>query len=240
VALPLLAAIPAGRRWLDRLGVLAPSARLIPAFAATLLLYQLYPWSFSGELVELMLGLGILFGALQTHGLLDWRLPAVGGAGSRSVIVIGLAGALVGGLGHAGAAFSRAQREASPGAVEAARTEVGALKRDVQVMGWRAGGEPVTDCGMHKRVYSWVQKYGHAELHEGNFARLVDRGLPEERAQFFIDPWNSPYWIRHECSQGRRRQVVFVYSLGPNRRRESGDWEVRGDDVGAVILSTDP
>ena len=83
-----------------------------------------------------------------------------------------------------------------------------------------------------------MEKYDRQELYEGNFAALVDQGLPPERAGFFIDPWNSPFWIRHECSRGSRRQVSFVYSFGPNRRRESSDWELRGDDVGLVIHST--
>ena len=70
---------------------------------------------------------------------------------------------------------------------------------------------------------------------EGVFARLKVQGLPEVRADFFIDPWNSPYWIRHKCKDKRRR--VFVYSFGPNRRRDSTAWEILGDDIGAMIDS---
>ena len=60
---------------------------------------------------------------------------------------------------------------------------------------------------------------------------LVD--LPEERADYFLDPWNSPYWIRHRCSS--KRQRITIYSFGPNRRRDSDSRELRGDDIGAVI-----
>ncbi len=37
--------------------------------------------------------------------------------------------------------------------------------------------------------------------------------------------------------------MVMVYSLGPNRRRESPEWEVRGDDIAVSIdyrTSTSP
>jgi hypothetical protein len=238
MVLPLLAMAPVARRWLDRLGIVAPSSRLIPAFAATALFYQSYPWSFTGELVELMLGLGFLFAGLHLVGMLDRVGARIAGRRVPGAAVVGLGGALIIGLGFANAAFSRAQRSASAGALEAAETEVAALKRDFEVMAWRSGGRPATRCGVHKRVYSWVEKYGREELHSGNFARLVDQGLPEERADFFIDPWNTAYWIRHRCTDNGRRQTIFVYSFGPNRRRESTEWELGGDDVGAVILST--
>ena len=57
------------------------------------------------------------------------------------------------------------------------------------------------------------------------------------RAGYLLDPWNSPYWIRHKCPQGGgRRRAVFVYSFGPNRRRDSTAWEIRGDDLGVTIV----
>ena len=71
------------------------------------------------------------------------------------------------------------------------------------------------------------------QLLEGQFAALKLQGLPEERADYFLDPWNSPYWIRHRCSSERQR--IVVYSFGPNRRRDSGPWEPGGDDIGSVI-----
>jgi hypothetical protein len=70
-------------------------------------------------------------------------------------------------------------------------------------------------------------------MYGGRFAALQVQGLPEERADYFLDPWNSPYWIRHRCSSERQR--IFIYSFGPNRRRDSDEREIRGDDIGVVI-----
>jgi hypothetical protein len=90
---------------------------------------------------------------------------------------------------------------------------------------------------LHKRVYTFVEKKKYARpLTEGSFTRLVDRGLPEARAEFFLDPWNSPYWIRDRCDEDNGRRVVFVYSFGPNRSRDSSRWEILGDDIGKHAL----
>ena len=69
----------------------------------------------------------------------------------------------------------------------------------------------------------------------GRFVALTDRGLPEERAAYFLDPWNSPYWIRDRCERREERRSVFVYSFGPNRVRDSTRFEIREDDVGAYL-----
>ena len=78
-----------------------------------------------------------------------------------------------------------------------------------------------------------MESYGEEELYEGIFAKLVEKGVPIERTRFFLDPWNTPYWIRHKCND--EEEIAFVYSFGPNRRRDSSRWKIRGDDVGAYI-----
>ncbi len=88
-------------------------------------------------------------------------------------------------------------------------------------------------CGLHKRVYTFVRQYGQRHLTRGEFANLHDRGLAPERLRFFLDPWNTPYWIRHDCRSSPRK--IFVYSFGPNRRRDSSRTEVLGDDIGAKV-----
>ena len=131
------------------------------------------------------------------------------------------------GLGSATAAVSRSRSSADPENLKAAEIEIAALQRDF------SSGRVRTRCGIHKRVYTFKERYGQKYLLQGEFAGLVARGLPAERADFLLDPWNSPYWIRHRCEQRRRR--VFVYSFGPNRRRDSTRWEILDDDVGAYI-----
>ena len=73
-----------------------------------------------------------------------------------------------------------------------------------------------------------------AFLAEGEFVRLAGQGMPPERAEFLLDPWNSPYWLRDHCNDDGR--VVFIYSFGPNRLRDSNDRRIRDDDVGVVLM----
>ena len=159
-----------------------------------------------------MLGLGMLF-ALMPAGLkpvlLGW------------VVVMA--------LGIASGAATRLQRDDQPEMLEAARMEIEAIKRDFE------SGRVSARCNVHKRLYSYVVKYEQYGLQQGEFANLVSQGMPEERAEFLLDPWNSPYWIRYRCHRSSRNEVLFVYSFGPNRRRESTEFEIRGDDVGAYI-----
>ncbi len=223
VALPLLlAALPPLRKLAARLGVLASPLGLAPAFLATHIAYQTYPWSFTGEVVELMLGLGFLFAATEL-------LLAQGAARPRSAVALSVAPwAAVIVLGFLTAGVSRWMWQARPEAIEGVRTEARALADDfLDRVGRR--------CGIHKRVYSFMEKYEEEGLLEGAFAALQAQGLPEERAEFFLDPWNSPYWIRYKCKKRPRIERGFVYSFGPNRRRDSTDWEILGDDVGATF-----
>ena len=246
VALPLAAMIPPVKRWLAWVGVVVPPLALVPSFIATYVLYQRYDgfswlwrgdtwlfqeeelkaWSLTGEWVELMLGLGFLFAALAA-----WYRGGHGPprAGPRQAWVIAIGGLLVVAAGAASATLSRAVRDAAPGAIEAARGELEALKRDFQ------SGRVATRCNRHKRLYTFQEKYDQDFLLEGAFASLTVQGLPEDRASFFLDPWNSPYWIRDRCASDEDRRIVFLYSFGPNRRRDSSRWEILGDDVGTVV-----
>ena len=131
-------------------------------------------------------------------------------------------------LATAGA--SRLAWSGHPGKIETAQAETEALKRDFLK---RARSR----CSLHKRVYSFVEKYDQTGLFEGEFSALTAQGLPEARASFFLDPWNSPYWIRHKCWERSGAERAFVYSFGPNRRRDSSQSELGGDDIGAVIVS---
>jgi len=74
-----------------------------------------------------------------------------------------------------------------------------------------------------------------AALFAGRYAARVESGLPPSRATYFLDPWNSPYWIRIRCDALDRPSGAFVYSFGPNRRRESGEGGPAGDDVGLFL-----
>ncbi len=94
-------------------------------------------------------------------------------------------------------------------------------------------------CGVHKRLYTFATEYGQRDLFAGEFARLTDQGLPDQRAAYLLDPWNYAYWLRDACAEGERQRTAYLYSFGPNRRRDSTKWEIRGDDI-AVYLRGEP
>ena len=119
----------------------------------------------------------------------------------------------------------------SPEREQQTRVELASLGEDLM-----RGGRPLSRCSVHKRVFSWVEKYDADPLREGAFSRLAGDGVPPARVEFFIDPWNTPYWIRHRCADQRRRQRLFIYSFGPDRRRQSTEWELGGDDIGLVLF----
>ena len=124
-----------------------------------------------------------------------------------------------------------------PESVEVAGKELGALGEDYREA-LRTKKQRITGCKLHNRVFAHVEKYGIKNIYEGNFRELTKYGLPEERAQFFIDPWNTAYWIRHACDPEKKRVQIIVYSFGPNRRRDSIAFEIRGDDIGVPIFES--
>jgi hypothetical protein len=229
IVLPLAAQWSYLNSWFERLGIVVPTLALLPAFAAAFLLYVVYPWSHSGEWVELMLGLSFLFSAvlMPRDSGDENQSPAANrfGAGRNTAIAF----VAVIGLGLISGAASRAQQNAHPANLEATRNEVAAIARDF------ASGLATSRCNLHKRLYTFVEEYEQEGLFDGNFAGLQSQGLPAERAEFFLDPWNSPYWIRDRCDRRTDERIMFVYSFGPNRRRESSRTEILGDDIGAHV-----
>jgi hypothetical protein len=221
VALPLAAAIPATARLLSKLAVVAPPPALMPAFAATAAFYAAYPLEYAGEWAELMLGL-----AFMTAIAVNAR--QLGGAprpGAALPAIAGFALALL--LGYGTLQGTHLLHGDAEERRRAAGAELRALATDF------AHERVRTRCGVHKRVYTFRVEWGQSYLSEGRFANLAAEGLDPTRARYFLDPWGLPYWIRHECAGGR--EVSFVYSFGPNRRRDSGPRDIRGDDIGVAI-----
>jgi len=233
VVLPLLALIPRLRRLIDTIGISAPPALLTPGFAAAIWIYVDYPWRFTGEVVEFSVALGFLFAACLS---LRTEFSAPPAWSRRPTALVVLAALISLSLGSGSAALSRLQRSASPEAIQSAQFELEALKHDFYAFEADPDGFFDFRCGLHKRLYTYVESYGADFLYEGEFAALTERGLPNDRADFFIDPWNSPYWIRSRCSEDFREQSVFLYSFGPDRVRDSSRWEFLDDDPGIYML----
>ncbi len=223
VALPLAATVPAIRRLLSSLAIVAPHPALMPAFAATAAFYAAYPFEYAGEWAELMLGLGML--AAITANALELRGAANSG---RSAIVGAVGGAALAALaGYATLQSTRLLHADAQELRRAAENELQALAADFTHQRVRTG------CGVHKRVYTFRVEWGQSYLSEGRFANLTAEGLDTTRARYFLDPWGLPYWVRHECAGGAG--LRFVYSFGPNRRRDSAPRKIRGDDVGVPV-----
>jgi hypothetical protein len=234
VLLPLVAFVPIARRLLERLAIVPPPVGLTPSMLAMFWIHTAYPWKFTGEVIECALGFGFLFAALANASRFSGKRAdgALKPAAGVFTLVVGLA--------FSTAWWSQNRQSGDPANLDLAKVEAVALKKDLAELAEARGKRSITKCGLHKRLYTFVQKkkkkkYARA-LAEGSFADLADRGLPEARAEFFLDPWNSPYWIRDRCDKENGRRVVFVYSFGPNRSRDSSRWEILGDDIGEYVL----
>lgn len=237
VLLPLLAWIPEVRARLRRLGIYAPPLFLAPSFLATYWLYEEYPWTHTGEWVEYTLGLGFLFAALLAPKVLPTKSQdkALAQPPSqplwRQLASPALVWLVVLALGAITAAWSRQASAAEPEMLKMAQLELAALQQDI------LDGQLKTRRKSHKRLYSFIEKYEQNGFLSGDFSRLTEQGLPAERARYFLDPWNSPYWIRMRCNDNKSLCQAFIYSFGPNRRRESSRTEILGDDLGTEIIA---
>jgi len=198
----------------DHLRVVLPPLSLVPAFGASAAIYAWYPADLTGEWVECAMGFSFLFAAA-----LDRSSPGTMTV-SRSIAMALAVFALGGATTYALEASTNRDEQR----IAEAQREIAALASDFE------SPRVHTRCGIHKRLYTFMVEYGQPYLREGEFARLATAGGARQRATYLLDPWNSPYWIRHKCDDGR--VSLFVYSFGPNRQRDSSEWEIRGDDVG--------
>jgi len=221
VIMSTMSLIPAVARVFSRLRIVAPSPWLIVSFLAMFVVYTWYPWSHTGEWVELTMACGFAYAALFSHASFE-----DGGKNSllRTITFV-FVGIWV--LAAVTVLVVRIANAAEPERMNQAQLEVEALAEDF------AGGRLHTRCGIHKRLYTFVREYQQPYLLEGKFARLVQSRGEDARAAYLLDPWNSAYWIRHKCDDGREKR--FVYSFGPDRRRDSSEWELGGGDVGAYL-----
>ena len=73
----------------------------------------------------------------------------------------------------------------------------------------RKGRAFATKCSLHHRLYTFVRKrkYDADDLRTLRFASSSGPGVVRERIDFFLDPWNSPYWIQDRCSKDRSRRT---------------------------------
>jgi hypothetical protein len=180
---------------------LAPSAPLIPYFAAVVWLEVSYPFELVGELAEMLLGALFLVDAVERRGGLA--------RSETSPVTLCAAVALV---PLNDALWSLHSEEAE----RATRAELTQLAELVE----RSAGERLAQKRhVHKRLYTAV-KSGYLDL---------------DAREFYLDPWNNPYWIAYVRGHDGADGSLVLYSFGKNRRRDS----LIPDDGSAPVLAGD-
>lgn len=242
VLLPVVMLVPWVNTWGQRIGLVTPPVWLIPSFLVTFILILWYPWDFTGELIELVLAFAFAFLALNETWKNGIRFTSQGHTvkGTNPLKQFAMAWVIILAVGWGGAWLSQKGRSVDKALVARAETEVIAIAKDFSNLSRNHNDEFAISCRLSKRMYTYIEAFGVQRLRQGNYVSLIQQGLPEERAEFFIDPWNAPYWVGMRCSKGEGSEIVnqlhvSVYSFGPNRRRESTELELRPDDIGQQI-----
>lgn len=208
------------RRW----GIYGPPASWIPGFAFVVVFYVTLPYDLCEEVVELTIGIGLMLAAL---GQLAREEGTEGDSRTPRRFAVATALALL--LGWSTTAATEHASAADATLAARAAAELEALRQDFVAMRSAQGGKFLTECNLQARLHS-LDSDGFLlpRLKEGAFARLASTDSAR-RAQYLLDPWNMPYWISDQCDPAAR--YIMLFSFGPNRRRESTDWAVGGDDV---------
>jgi len=233
LVLPIAAVHPDVGPTLKRWRVTAPPIELVPSFAAALAVYVMEPWPFAGEVSELLFAMALVAAAAP------WWAQAEGHEGrpdARRGLALAAGGVVVTlALGVGLAALSTLRGGADPARARAAHRELDALAQDLLGYHETARRRRVR-CGYDQRLYTHATDHRMSYLFDGAFAARTGEGLSENRARFFLDPWSTAYWMRMTCDRETGRMTYFVYSFGPNRRRDSTGWEAAGDDILAYVI----
>jgi hypothetical protein len=209
VVMPLVGLVARGRRVLDTIGATAPPASIIPWFLASVLLLFWYPFSFTGEWVELLAGSAFLIATGASHRQL--------GALFSVAVVFGI------GMSAWSARGIRGTRDAAT--VACANAEAIAIAEAVR-------GGSFSARSTHKRVWTLVAEdaVDGAAIRQALEAVRCASKDSEERRRFAVDPWGTAYWIRARPESNAT--AISVYSFGPNRRRDADtSGGQRGDDI---------
>lgn len=233
VILPLLMQNSALHRLLINLRFVIPPIALIPSFFLAFCLYVIYPWKLTGEVVELMMGICFLFTILFC--LFDFkyiRRVLIGHKQTISLIGIILIIFL---LGFGSAKGVNYNMKKSFFKTMGCRLELEAIKKDFNSQLNETGEFPIPKY-VHTRLYTTAKKYNLNWLYENGYANIYKQEKFQKRAEFFIDPWNMPYWVQFKGNKKVGRVRLVFYSFGPNRKRDSDDWNIKGDDIGVVLM----
>lgn len=217
VILPAISFTRWGSAVAARVGATAPPLVITPWFVACVALLVIYPVEFTGEWVECLAG--FLFLASATPSML--RLWSIVAATLLAAVALN---------------FISARRAVDdPQSVACARTEVEGVLLGATAD--TAARDQLLDGVMHKRLWTAAQD-GYLEL--ADMRSFQEAGCvgpagrnSQARRRYAVDPWGTAYWIK-TVRTGDDDKRVFVYSFGPNRRRDGDAGETgpsRGDDI---------
>ena len=213
IVLPVVAMAERGRRLLARMGATPPPSPTIPWFVAAIVLLYWYPFRFTGEWVELLVGSAFFVAAGIPTTALFASLAGIAGA----ALVL--------------TAWSARGETTAPGRLACATAEVRALAEGLA----EGGAEPelLESRSVHKRLWT-MSKEDYVDF-TAIGARLnnvpcADAGQARGRRSYAVDPWGTAYWVRTSREAGST--MATVYSFGPNRRRDLDANAVHtGDDI---------
>ena len=227
IVLPLAKTWGWSSRLMERIGLTAPPAFLVPWFVVGIALMTWYPYKFTKQWVESILS--SLF-AISMVSLGPSRPTWKGLVGVLvSVVICSVA------LTHLSDALG--SRE-GPERIIYAKREAEALLSDI-IDGTAATPKLKQGTFRHDRVWEAVEG-GYIDARNLTAFRQADAPtLPKKstelRRSYAIDPWGTSYWLLVlKWSDGSTH--VTVYSFGPNRRRDSDAnmANPRGDDIVAT------
>jgi hypothetical protein len=203
--LPVLPHFGRMRGLFDRVGLTPPPVTLIPWYVAAIVLLWWYPFTLTGEWVELLAG-GLFLMSTRPAPVTLWSaiaLMVVFGATMTS-----LAGAL--------------ERGRDESRLACAAAEVRRLVDDL-VFGQAATDTVWRMRRIHKRLWSSMNE-GYIDAGQLRAVEDVACGDHSDagtraRRRYGIDPWGTPYWWLVERDTDSEWRFT-VYSFGPNRRRD--------------------
>jgi uncharacterized membrane protein len=234
ILLPLLMQILPIRNYFKKFKIVAPPLALIPSFFLVFYVYHMYPWKYTGEVIELMLGMCFLFTII--FSLYDFSSAK---KKQRTIwqLIILLATVLSIYLLSLGTSNLNNYSKYNSLKIKATIRELKAIENDILMKSKELGHSPFKRY-FNQRLYTVVTDNKFNWMYKGKYANLTEKGLNKDRAKFFIDPWNMAYWLlyKHDKVSGRKR--IVLYSFGPNRKQDSNHWTLKGDDVGVIIWDT--
>lgn len=222
------------RAWLGRFRWLSPPRSVTPWCAAVVLIEAQYPFPLSGEWAECLLGLA--FVTDLHHRARD---------GQKSPLRAHLGACLAGWMAAPLCSWMLyGQAEA---AVAQTRSELKLLAQDLL--------RPATrlprlrkKARVHKRVFTAVSarylRLGttSAYLEHQSTPAESETNPRRDRRGYFLDAWQQPLWIFSARAPETPEPRIYLYSFGPNRRRDTrftgtAPLKVQGDDIVEAVRS---